>query len=77
MNLLASEGKRVLVLTKANGPVSEVNELPAERTSVCLIFLEDTLREDALEIFNYLQQQGIQLKVISGDHPATVASVAK
>lgn len=77
VNLLASEGKRVLVLTKANGPVGEVNQLPAERTSVCLIFLEDTLREDALEIFNYLQQQGIQLKVISGDHPATVASVAR
>ena len=73
----ANEGKRVLVLTRSNGPIGETHELPSKRKPVCLIFLEDTLREDALEIFNYLQQQGIQLKVISGDHPATVAAVAR
>ena len=46
----ANEGKRVLVLTRSNGPVSETHELPSKRKPVCLIFLEDTLREDALEI---------------------------
>ncbi len=74
---LANEGKRILVLTRSESPTSKTDELPTSRTQVCLIFLEDTLREDAHEIFSYLQGQGIQLKVISGDHPATVAAVAK
>jgi cation-transporting ATPase E len=77
VEILANEGKRILVLTRSNNTVSKADELPSNRTPVCLIFLEDTLREDAREILSYLQDQGIQLKVISGDHPATVAAVAK
>ena len=77
VEILANEGKRILVLTKSNDPADKTDELPTNRSPVCLIFLEDTLREDAQEILSYLQGQGIQLKVISGDHPATVAAVAK
>ena len=77
VEILANEGKRILVLTRSNDPADKTDELPTNRSPVCLIFLEDTLREDAQEILSYLQGQGIQLKVISGDHPATVAAVAK
>ena len=38
--------------------------------------LGDTIRPDAPEIFAYFRDQGVDLKVISGDHPATVAAVA-
>jgi cation-transporting ATPase E len=44
---------------------------------VCLVVLEDTVRADATEIFAYFRDQGVELKVISGDHPATVAAVAR
>ena len=77
VEILANEGKRILVLTRSNDPADKTDDLPTNRSPVCLIFLEDTLREDAQEILSYLQGQGIQLKVISGDHPATVAAVAK
>ena len=35
------------------------------------------MRPDAPEIFAFFKEQGVQLKVISGDNPATVAEVAR
>ncbi len=52
-------------------------ELPEDRRPVCLVHLGDTIRPDAPEIFAYFRQQGVDLKVISGDHPATVAAIAE
>ena len=40
------------------------------------MLLEDTIRPDAPEILDYFHHQGVTLKVISGDNPATVSSVA-
>ena len=74
----AGEGRRVLALTRsdAGGP-GEPESLPAERQPVALVLLEDTVKPDAPEILGYLVAQGLELKVISGDHPATVAAVAR
>jgi cation-transporting ATPase E len=44
---------------------------------MCLILLEDTVRPEAPEILAWFAEQGVSLKVISGDHPATVAAVAR
>ncbi len=69
-------GTRVLAVVRSglDGDLSE--ELPEDREPVCLVHLGDTLRPDAAEIFEYFREQGVELKVISGDHPATVAAVA-
>jgi cation-transporting ATPase E len=69
-------GSRVLLVTRADGPWTD-DVLPTTREPVCLIVLEDTVREDAPEIFAFFRDQGVDLKVISGDHPATVAAVAR
>ena len=52
-------------------------ELPAEREPVCLVYLNDTIRPDAAEIFSFFRDQGMDLKVISGDNPHAVAAVAQ
>ena len=72
----SADGERVLIVTRsgAAGPPNE--DLPTDREPVCLVHLGDTLRSDAAEIFAYFRDQGVDLKVISGDHPATVAAVA-
>ena len=59
-------------------PASELTAsgLPVNRAPICLVHLSDTIRPDAAEIFAYFREQGVDLKVISGDHPATVAAVA-
>ena len=70
------DGERVLVVTRAGAAEPSDEALPADREPLCLVRLGDTLRSDAAEIFAYFRDQGVDLKVISGDHPATVAAVA-
>ena len=74
----SAEGARVLVVTHCDRADPPDDELPPEGLEpVCLVHLGDTIRPDAPEIFAYFRDQGVNLKVISGDHPATVASVAR
>ncbi len=69
-------GTRVLLVTRANdGWMGDT--LAPSRTPVALVLLEDTIRPDAKEILGFFRDQGIRLKVISGDNPATVAAVAR
>ena len=72
----SADGKRVLVVTISGAPEPSGEALPDDREPLCLVHLADTLRSDAAEIFAYFREQGVDLKVISGDHPATVAAVA-
>ena len=69
-------GGRVLAVTRSKSPEASDDSLPEDREPVCLVHLGDTIRSDAAEIFAYFRDQGVDLKVISGDHPATVAAVA-
>ncbi|WP_125710932.1 HAD-IC family P-type ATPase [Companilactobacillus zhongbaensis] len=41
-----------------------------------LIFISDEVRKQAKSTFSYLKNQGIDLKIISGDNPVTVSNVA-
>lgn len=59
----AAKGKRVIVFTKDDEPV-------------LLIVIENEIRKNAREIFNYLKKQGVMIRVISGDNPVTVSRVA-
>ena len=74
---LAESGQRVLVLTRSSAGTCGTGTLPAARLPMCLILLEDTVRPEAPEILAWFAEQGVSLKVISGDHPATVAAVAR
>lgn len=65
---LAEEGLRVLTLVKTTNHT----DIP-----LALFCLEDPIRKDAAKIFDYFKQQGITIKVISGDHPATVSRIAQ
>lgn len=72
----ADLGKRVLVLTHTTEDLEDLEDLPEHREPIALVLLEDTIKEDAEEILAFFVEQGLTLKVISGDHPATVAAVA-
>ncbi len=72
----AEEGRRVLLLTHSDGPYTG-DSLPDQRTPLALVLLEDTVKPDAPEILAFFADQGVDLKVISGDHPQTVAAVAR
>ncbi|MEE3353663.1 MAG: HAD-IC family P-type ATPase, partial [Actinomycetota bacterium] len=78
---LAAEGRRVLVVTRSthdpDRPSGRPDGLPSARLPLCLLLLEDTVKAEAPEILAWFVEQGLDLKVISGDHPATVAAVAR
>lgn len=71
----AAAGSRVLALAEAEGRVTET-EVPSEPRALGLIVLADTLRPNAALTLRYFQQQGVTVKVISGDDPRTVSAIA-
>jgi cation-transporting P-type ATPase E len=71
----AAEGHRVVLLASAAELTGE--ELPGDLEPRALVLLQDQIRDDAAETLAYFSEQGVTLKVISGDHPGTVAAVAR
>ena len=74
---LAATGQRVLVLTRSAAGTCDPDVLPSARLPMCLVLLEDTVKPDAPEILSWFVDQGVTLKVVSGDHPETAAAVAR
>ena len=64
---LAQQGLRTLLLAIDDSRVSPL---------VILTFKEE-LRPEAKATLEYLRSEGVQVKVLSGDHPQTVAGVAR
>jgi cation-transporting ATPase E len=71
----ADRGRRVLLI--AHGAELAGETLPGDLRPVALVLLEDEVRDDARQTLEYFVEQGLSLKVISGDHPGTVAAVAR
>ncbi|MDO5048280.1 MAG: HAD-IC family P-type ATPase [Actinomycetaceae bacterium] len=74
----AETGARVICL--AYSPLAQLDEddpqLPADLTAVLVVVLEEEIREDAASTLEYFRKQGVGIKVISGDNPATVGTIA-
>ena len=69
-------GARVLILGHYQGEqLTEVLEAPV--LPLLALVLENPVRSTVPETFAYFQKQGVTIKVISGDHPVTVAAVAQ
>ncbi len=75
-----SSGHRVVLLAHCAQTLVDAEGRPVtppDLEPVALVLLEDEVRPDAPEILEYFRLQGVELKVISGDHPDTVAAVAR
>lgn len=72
----SSEGYRVLVFGKYDGEING-KELTEKVVPIALVFLSNPIRQEAPETFNYFANQGVEIKVISGDNPITVSQVAQ
>ncbi|HEX4980386.1 MAG TPA: HAD-IC family P-type ATPase, partial [Ilumatobacteraceae bacterium] len=78
----ADDGKRVLLLAAGDDGASDDGRfggetLPAELDAAALILFEDQMRPDAAETLEYFAEQGVTLKVISGDNQRTVGAVCR
>ena len=72
----AKLGLRVLVFGKYEGKV-DGKQLKEKVVPYAFIILSNPIRKNAKETFAYFKEQKVDIKVISGDNPLTVAAIAK
>jgi cation-transporting ATPase E len=72
---LAATGQRVLTLARTTEAL-DGQVLPQNLRAVAFVVLAERLRSDAPQTIAYFAAQGVALKVISGDSPRTVSTVA-
>jgi cation-transporting ATPase E len=72
----AVEGSRVVLLAASPEPIAD-GDLPRGLKPLALAVLGDRVRSDAAPTIGYFRDQGVRTKVVSGDHPRTVAAVAR
>lgn len=69
INAHAALGERVILLVKQP-------DIECEGEAIALIAISDRIRPNAKETIEKFQEQGVTVKVISGDHAKTVSSIA-
>jgi len=72
----ASQGCRVLALGFTHFRVKD-DELPKGMKPIALVVIQDHIRDDAADTINFFKQNGVDIKVISGDNPETVSKIAE
>ena len=72
----SAKGCRVLLLALYDGQPDD-EALDAEMLPISLILLSNKIRAEAPDTFKYFAEQGVAIKVISGDNAMAVSEVAK
>ncbi|MDO5345466.1 MAG: HAD-IC family P-type ATPase [Lachnospiraceae bacterium] len=72
----SSQGYRVLIFGEYQGCL-DGKALTAPVIPKGMVLLANPIRENAPDTFRYFADQGVAVKVISGDNPVTVSEVAK
>ena len=72
-------GRRVLALavTQTPLPADPGDEPPADSQLLGLVVIAERLRPNVSRTIAFLQEQGVEVKVLSGDSPQTVAAIAR
>jgi len=70
-----SKGKRILLVAFCEK--EHADPKTDHLTPLAALIIEDEIRENAKEILDFFRKEDVQLRVISGDHPATVSAIAK
>lgn len=77
INQLTDEGLRVLLLAQFNDHKTPLKQLSkSSGTPIAVITLRNTLRDGVIDTVKFLQNQGVEIRVISGDNPHTVQHIA-
>ena len=72
----SSKGCRVLLLADYSGTLRD-KQPTAAMLPLALILLSNKIRAEAPDTFRFFAEQGVDIKVISGDNHVTVSEVAK
>lgn len=73
--LEAKSGRRVVALGTSRNGIAD-DQAPHDLAAAGLAVLGERLRPEARATVDFFRRQGVELKILSGDRPATVAAVA-
>ncbi|MFL1431403.1 MULTISPECIES: HAD-IC family P-type ATPase [unclassified Nocardiopsis] len=73
---LGAQGLRVLLLGRSSLRVDDP-QAPGEVEPVALVVLDQKVRADAAPTLDYFAEQGVDVKIVSGDHAASVGAVGR
>ncbi|MBQ7307962.1 MAG: HAD-IC family P-type ATPase [Clostridia bacterium] len=76
VKIQTKKGFRVLMFAKCEGEIVD-NKISTDRKPIALIIIEDHIRENAKATIKWFKDNGVDIKVISGDNPMTVSEVSK
>ena len=71
----SANGMRVIAVAKGTSQMVD-NALPEGLTLLGLVLISDKIRAEAKDTLEFFRAQGVTIKIISGDNPVTVKSVA-
>lgn len=78
---LAETGRRTLVLARSTRSLTsddvDAERLPSPLVPVVVLTFREQVRSDAAQTLEYFRQQGVGIRIISGDNPRTVAAIAR
>lgn len=72
----SGDGRRIILFAHSENDFND-KDLPKDITPLALIAINDKIRPEAPETLRYFAEQGVEIKIISGDNPKTVSDVAK
>jgi cation-transporting ATPase E len=72
-----NQGRRVLVIGYSGNCWENNQELPEQILPLYGVVLEDTIRPNTKETLDFFRKEGVEVKIISGDHITTVSRIAK
>lgn len=70
-----SEEHRVVGIFHSKQQISK-DTLPKKLELIALLFIKDKIRKEAKQTLEYFKKQGVQIKIISGDHVKTISNIA-
>ncbi|QJU10057.1 HAD family hydrolase [Candidatus Saccharibacteria bacterium oral taxon 488] len=74
----ADSGLRVLMLAEFDGETTKLKDLPdGSGRAIGAVILRNSLRDGVIDTVKFLQEQGVVIRVISGDNPRTVQHIAR
>lgn len=71
------QGHRVVVIGYTGSGWEKEQELPGQIIPFYGVVLEDTIRPHTKETLEFFRREGVEVKIISGDHVVTVSKIAK
>ena len=72
----SSQGFRVLLFGQTSR-IDDENMTIGDVKALALIVLKDCIRDDAKETLAFFEKEGVDVRILSGDYPATISRVAQ